>query len=274
MKYRLIVTDYDGTFIGKNGVNPRVIDAIKRYREAGGIVAVNTGRTTPSVIRDMTAKGVLDIVDEYIGSYNGALVSDKQCRWIEKHTLSIDKSLKMLDILREQDVFVQAYANDHFYCEERLRTPATDLYVSACRCLPIIVKSIKDVIQYNSWEIFKIIAFTYPTPSYQLCDDMQARYGDEYNITTSGPEFIEVNDLSAGKGVGLEMLAKIYGVPISETVAIGDGGNDVSMFKTAGLGVSVANARQEVQREADLTVCSADDGAIAELIDMIMEDRI
>ena len=166
------------------------------------------------------------------------------------------------------------FSKDFFYCTERKRTPATDIYVKACKCLPIIVPSLSRVVEENNWELFKIVAFTYPNPSYPLCDEMNAKYGDEYKFSTSGPAFIEVNDTSAGKGVGVEMLARAYGVDISETVAIGDGGNDVPMLKRAGLGVSVANARDEVKSEADLVVCSADDGAVAELIDLIMEDKI
>ena len=275
MKYKMIVTDYDGTLLGKNGVNPRVIDAIARYREAGGIVAINTGRTAPSIIRDTQAKGLFDVIGEYIGSYNGGLVTDKRCRWIDKHTLSTAKSLKMIEILENTpDVFLQIYANDFFYCTDRVRTPATDTYVRACRCLPIIVPSLSRVVEDNDWELFKIVAFTYPAPSYPLCDKMNEMYGEEYKISTSGPAFIEVNDISAGKGVGVEMLARAYGVEVSETVAIGDGGNDIPMLKRAGLGVSVANAREEVKSEADMIVCSADDGAVAELIDLIMEDKI
>ncbi|MGW0482593.1 phosphoserine phosphatase SerB [Nonomuraea sp. NPDC003214] len=56
-----------------------------------------------------------------------------------------------------------------------------------------------------------------------------------------------------GKARALERFAKEAGLPISQTVAIGDGANDLDMIATAGLGVAF-NAKPVVRQAADTAV--------------------
>ncbi len=57
----------------------------------------------------------------------------------------------------------------------------------------------------------------------------------------------------AGKAAALERFARAAGVPISQTVAIGDGANDLDMLARAGMGVAF-NAKPVVRKAADTTV--------------------
>lgn len=57
----------------------------------------------------------------------------------------------------------------------------------------------------------------------------------------------------AGKAVALRRFAAKAGVPLSQTVAVGDGANDLDMIATAGLGIAF-NAKQAVRDAADASV--------------------
>ncbi|MFF5261967.1 phosphoserine phosphatase SerB [Actinomadura viridis] len=57
----------------------------------------------------------------------------------------------------------------------------------------------------------------------------------------------------AGKATALERFAREAGIPISQTVAIGDGANDLDMLQAAGLGVAY-NAKPVVRQAADTAV--------------------
>jgi Cof subfamily protein (haloacid dehalogenase superfamily) len=64
------------------------------------------------------------------------------------------------------------------------------------------------------------------------------------------------------KGSALIRLADDLGVPLAETLAIGDGVNDISMLRAAGLGVAMGHAAPHVRAAADLvTTTNEDDGA-------------
>ena len=57
----------------------------------------------------------------------------------------------------------------------------------------------------------------------------------------------------AGKAAALRELAEGLGLPLTRTVAIGDGANDLDMLGTAGLGVAF-NAKPLVREQADTSV--------------------
>ena len=57
----------------------------------------------------------------------------------------------------------------------------------------------------------------------------------------------------AAKARLLRSFAELEGVPLSQTVAVGDGANDLDMLATAGLGIAF-NAKPLVQEAADTTV--------------------
>ncbi len=66
---------------------------------------------------------------------------------------------------------------------------------------------------------------------------------------------------SASKGAAFAWLAARLGVALSETLAIGDGVNDVSLLRAAGLGVAMGNAVPEALAAADaVTASNAADG--------------
>lgn len=56
-----------------------------------------------------------------------------------------------------------------------------------------------------------------------------------------------------GKRVALESFAAEFGVPLSRTIAVGDGANDLDMLAAAGLGVAF-NAKPAVRAAADTSV--------------------
>lgn len=78
----------------------------------------------------------------------------------------------------------------------------------------------------------------------------------------SGADSMELSHPQATKANGLRWVCRRLGVPIEETLAMGDSGNDITMLQAAGLGVAVANAPPEVRQAADVvTAASEEDGA-------------
>ena len=72
------------------------------------------------------------------------------------------------------------------------------------------------------------------------------------------------------KAYSLGKLLKHLGLDRSQMIACGDGFNDLSMIKYAGLGVAMANAKEEVKEAADYITLSNDEDGIAHVIDKFM----
>ena len=82
---------------------------------------------------------------------------------------------------------------------------------------------------------------------------------------TSGrwcPDFADITALNADKGNGLLAVAAHQGIKVEETMAFGDGGNDISIVKVAGTGIAMGNANPPLKAVADYVTASVDDGGI------------
>ena len=68
----------------------------------------------------------------------------------------------------------------------------------------------------------------------------------------------------------VEHLLEDLGVPASDLVAIGDGGNDLGLVSGAGVGVAMGNAVPAVRAAARLVVADNDSGGVAEAIERLL----
>jgi hydroxymethylpyrimidine pyrophosphatase-like HAD family hydrolase len=77
-----------------------------------------------------------------------------------------------------------------------------------------------------------------------------------------GAAELTVFDRSASKGAAVAEVAGLLGVPIAQVMALGDGLNDLSMLRVAGLAVAMGNALPDVKAVAHVvTASNAEDGA-------------
>jgi Cof subfamily protein (haloacid dehalogenase superfamily) len=90
--------------------------------------------------------------------------------------------------------------------------------------------------------------------------------GDRMDIFRSAPFFLELVPKGIDKAKSLlRLLSKINLTP-ADMIAFGDGYNDLSMLKLAGMGVAMQNAAPEVRAEADyITLSNEEDGVAAAL---------
>ncbi|ETS29299.1 haloacid dehalogenase [Photorhabdus temperata] len=73
-------------------------------------------------------------------------------------------------------------------------------------------------------------------------------FSDSVSVAFSFPWCLEVMDCGVSKGQALIQLAGFLGVPINQTIAFGDGMNDVEMLSTAAKGVIMGTAQDRVKQ--------------------------
>ncbi len=77
------------------------------------------------------------------------------------------------------------------------------------------------------------------------------------------PAFSDVTMATADKGRGLVAITGALGIQPGDTMAFGDGGNDVSIMHAAGIGVAMGNATDEVKSHADYVTADVDHDGIS-----------
>lgn len=102
----------------------------------------------------------------------------------------------------------------------------------------------------------------------EACAREAAVFGKEIRYEFSTWNSLEFTPGTAGKGAGLVKVADALGIAVEDTVAMGDGENDLTMLQAAGLAVVPANALDTVKQQADVILektCA--ESAVAEAIE-------
>ena len=90
---------------------------------------------------------------------------------------------------------------------------------------------------------------------------------DKVTHCTSKPYFLEFFNCEVSKATAIEFICNMYGIKREETIAIGDGENDIAMIEYAGLGVAMENACDEIKSKAKYITLSNNNDGIAHVIE-------
>ncbi|HCJ01777.1 MAG TPA: hypothetical protein DIC18_01790 [Clostridiales bacterium] len=270
MKYKLITSDFDNTVYDGERVHPEVKKAIAAYRRAGGKFVIATGRVFASILHKLPCIGEVD--DEVIACQGSAIYRASTGEVLERFPLSPELASKAVQYFESRGIVCHAYADMAFYTAEK--NPLSEAYADYCEARPTYLgRPLSEFLPEMAFtnKIIGILGISEIDGHIQAL----AEYlGKEAEVTKSSPIFLEVTSANAGKGNSLRALAKRLGIPMEQTVAVGDNLNDLSMVEAAGLGVSVENGVDKLKQKADLIVPSVTDGGVARLIERILDNDL
>lgn len=266
--YKLIACDLDQTLLcDDRSISKNNIDAINKAIDSGIKFVIATGRGFTSVQNVLSDIGILGSSDEYVISLNGAIITENKDNKVlsftgvdfdtvkKLFTYGIDNSL-CTHIYTENDIYVYNINDSEI---EYLRGRVDNYQVIKDHD----VSFLKDV------PIAKVILHFYDeTIMDKIITDIKPLTDNKLSVSFSSNRYVELNQLNVDKGTGLQKLAQLLNVEMSDTLAIGDNFNDLSMILTAGIGACVSNSRSAVKAASDY-VCLADNNhdAIREVID-------
>src|SRR4029079_1237380 len=81
---------------------------------------------------------------------------------------------------------------------------------------------------------------------------LNPRLRERFEVTVTDDFFIELTSRNATKAMGGAAVGRQYEVHPSQVLAFGDGNNDVSMLKWAGMGVAMSHARAAAKAAAKM----------------------
>ena len=263
--YKLLVTDIDGTLLNSQGsISAEDKKALTRARESGLQVSLSTGR---SLTASRTVIGGLSLSNYHI-FFDGALVSrtspseEVYVRPISKATVQ-----RMTEFAHEQDIDLELHSTTHYFTErESWSTEAHRQFFG-------IEATIGDF--SGIWERERIIKGSMVTTTAEedaKAAGFQRQFGNSLHFsqarTPAYPDVVFANILApaVSKGKALEVLASHLDISLAEVIAIGDGTNDISLLATAGLGIAMGNAHDEVKQVADYITLDVDHSGLAAAI--------
>lgn len=263
LRYKLIVSDFDGTLRGSDGkVSAGNAAAIRNYVASGGVFALCTGRIPAAIVPHAKALGLRGPV----ASFQGAHISDIESGEVMRDCrIPCEAAVEICRFLQKSGEHIHVYDGDVFYVNRnddfrRWYEAAVGL---RARLTP---EDIDETVAHMRISPHKILVVCNAAARDALLAAVQARFGKEFYVTTSMENLVEIVSRGCDKGDALEFLAQYYHIPIAETVGIGDNINDLPLIRRAGVGVAVGNAEAELKAEADFVAPACDEDAVAAVI--------
>lgn len=274
MSYKLAVLDVDGTLLTPDGtISPRVRDAVHAVRETGCLVTLASGRRLWA-IRTIAAE--LGIATPVI-LYNGAFLYDLgREEALHIAPLSAGVVRVAVDIIWGAGLQPTVYENPLY--GERVFTgpverqnPAAVHYFT--RRNMRLVRVSRDSLATVP-EPLLLTAMGEETDMHAI-NSLIARSGVSCATLVERQSFVpgsswwqcDVMAPGCSKAAALTELCRIAGVSLTETIAIGDGINDLELITTAGLGIAMGNAVEPVRTAAAAVVGDNSSHGVAEALE-------
>ncbi len=264
---KLVAIDLDDTLINNRLEIPQEnLDAIKRVRAKGIQVVVATGRMHTRAMPYASQLGLP--VDEFLISYNGALLQRMNGEFINTIPLEHNIALGIVELCQKRGWTLNVYHDDRLFVEELDEN--VKFYAEMTGAEAEVVGDLRQFVVAEKIKPTKLLIVGDDDHTDDILEAVETGYGSVTQITRSKLRYIEITHLEATKGQTLARLATDLGIKQSEVMAIGDGGNDIGMIEWAKIGVAMANAPKPVQSVADFVTKSNDEAGVAHALERFL----
>ena len=263
MNRKVLILDIDGTLTNsRKEITPATRRAIDEAQRRGHVVVLASGRPTGGV-RIAAQELELAQYGGYILSYNGACVASAATgEAIFKNALP--------DYVAP---WMQAYAAEHglgmcsYEGEALLPGTRMDRFLELEAAINrFSVCPVESFDGYVRRDLYKLLLTAPPTRAKEHEQRLARRFMGRLSVYRSEPYFIEVMARGVSKGDAVAGLLERLGIGREDAIACGDGFNDLSMIRYAGVGVAMGNAQQAIKDEADVVTLSNDEDGLVPII--------
>ncbi|MFV0381845.1 MAG: Cof-type HAD-IIB family hydrolase [Breznakia sp.] len=268
---KLFLSDLDGTLLDKNlQFNQRDIEAIHHLKKEGIEFGIVTGRDLGIYYTQM--KPTLQFDMDYIGNNGGTvLADDKKIYEMNLNSQEIYEMMKKIQMSYPDDIY-PFVADDHgnFYFSDT--KPKSPFWQGAIRVMEragvISKRSLLDYLSEPKDGIVKVSLYTKEESPQDIVRELSKRYGDKFEISITYAHFVELTTKGINKGTAIHKLLEHRGLQPDEVAVIGDGENDIPMFKMFKNTFVMDNAKEAVKEYGEVIVES-----VADAIGLLLKER-
>ena len=261
---QLVAIDMDGTCLNKySRISKANLEALRRAKEAGILIVPTTGRALDCLPYQLREQSDLY---SYVITSNGAVVRDVRLKKdIFRKCIPDYMAQYLLEECENEKVGVTAHVKNEYWIQGNALRLAGNVFFGKDVRSAKKVNNIHQVISDQGCSVEEIQLYFLPGAKQESIRTILKRY-PELNAAYTNL-YVEIYSRGTSKGNALRQLAKMLHIDSSQIACIGDGENDLSMFKEAGLKIAMANAVDVLKEQADYIVdCNQKDG-VAQAID-------
>jgi Cof subfamily protein (haloacid dehalogenase superfamily) len=272
---RCVFTDMDGSLLNaEHRISDADLSAIRTLKSKGVYVFLATGRHL-LLVKDAAALIGFDLP---VCACNGGHIYDfKTQKALSVRAIPPNIAAELYALLSKREFDFVVYTDDrmvfrssgvrYFQCEELNASFAPEN-----RFTPYFIEDGFDA------DKEKIIKFLILCNKPQMFAREIAGYLGEgvknLSISFSAAAFLDINAAGVSKGAALRGLASIFGFRPEDTMAFGDGDNDVEMLRAAGLSVVPQNAGDEIKAIASYVTTANTDSPLSHAVSALFPELL
>lgn len=265
--------DIDGTLLSftTHRVSAGTIRAFDRLHQAGIRTFLSTGR--PDVLipqmpvsfeAKITMNGGLVFVGDHVGAngnHVGANGNQSPDKVLFSNPVPDNELQAWLDLAKAKHLCTMIFTKDNMFL-----TQPNEIGLQLRNQLEFEMPPVVDIDRMRSETAYQIIAI--------MPGEMDATVAEllpHCRLPRWHPYFTDIVAHDNSKARGMEVICQHYGIRQEETLAFGDGANDIEMLEWAGIGVAMGNAADEVKKHADHVTTDVDNEGIENAVKEILK---
>ena len=274
-KIKAIVMDVDGTLTnGKKQITEKTKEVLLKAQSKGIKLILASGRPTTGLI-GFAKELEMDKNNGLLVSFNGSKVVD--CETFEElfnEPMSIEEGKAVLEHMKKFEVRPMVDKGEYMLVNNVFDNK---IYARNGQEINIIeyesrggnykLCEIDDLAEYIDYPLNKILTAGQPDYLKEHYREMMEPFKDKLFCMFISNFYFEFTAKGIDKAKALETVLKPMGINEDEIISFGDGQNDLSIIKYAGIGVAMENAVDELKEQADeITLSNEDDGIAYSLL--------
>ncbi|EET58935.1 hypothetical protein BRYFOR_09041 [Marvinbryantia formatexigens DSM 14469] len=262
LKRKLLAIDMDGTCLNsRSKISDENLKWLRRAGAQGIEIVPATGRALTCLPYQLKKENLF----RYVITSNGASVTDISTgRDIFRALIPQKTAVELMRECGGKGVGMTVHIDHEYLVQGKLLAALGRLQYGKDAAS---AKALRDIVAYAAGMQSDVeeLQFFFFSQSARRRTEQALRHYPELAAAYAG-NYVEIYSRNATKGTALAAVEKHLDIGQEETACIGDGENDFSMFREAGMCFAVQNAVAGLKSAADRVVASNDENGVAEAI--------
>lgn len=259
-RVQLVIADVDGTLVTQDKVLTEGARSSVRKMIAAGIAFTITSGRPPLGMKMLIEPLALK---DPIAAFNGGVIVRPDLSVVRQHLLPQGPAQQAAEIISQHGLDLWLYTDQDWFVR-RLQAPHVDREQWTVKFPPKVAPTYNGLLGRAA----KLVGVGDDYAAVARCEqEVQRQCGAQVSASRSQPYYLDVTHPEANKGAVVTVLSEMLRIPPENIATIGDGPNDVLMFRRSGLSIAMGNAAGEVQKAATFVTASNQEEGFAQAIE-------
>jgi len=247
---KAIFFDIDGTLVSfkTHKIPQSTLDVISELKRKGIKLFIATGRPFMAI---NNLNGLE--FDGYI-TLNGGCCLNKEKGIIHKNVINPEDIKSLVKFQEEEYAFPCVFVND----DRMFINFVNENVLEVLKLVDFPELAIENIRKATEKDVLQMMAF--------INEEHENKIFSEVLVNCQparwNPLFTDIISLNSSKKVGMQKILDYYNISVNDTMAFGDGGNDIPMLDYANYGIAMGNANEDVKQMADYVTDPVDENGV------------